>query len=113
MQFFKIGNFFNFFLHIVYDNRFVARKSTWAVPFGSDTSLKSELGYQCLIFRVIYHYGQFQNGRSKIHDFSWNVLSSIVFLNFKYYYKGDLGQWRSDNSHFNNYVSQYKSDIGH
>ena len=34
-----------------------------------DTSLKSELGYQCLIRRVIDHYGQFQNGRRKIHGF--------------------------------------------
>ena len=33
-------------------------------------SLKSELGYQCLIRRVIDHYGQFQNGRRKIHVFS-------------------------------------------
>ena len=34
-------------MHIVYDNRFVsARKSPWAVPFGSDASPKSELGYQ-------------------------------------------------------------------
>ena len=37
-----------------------------AVPFGSDTSLKSESGYQCLIRRVIDHYGQFQNGRRKM-----------------------------------------------
>ena len=65
MQFFKIS-IFSIFLHIVYDNRFVsARKSPRAVSFGSDTSLKSELGYQCLIFRVIDHYGQFQNGCRK------------------------------------------------
>ena len=74
------------FLHIVYDkfdNRFFyARKSPSVVPFGSDTSLKSELGYQCLIFRVIDHYGQFQNDRRKIHDFSRNVSSNMVFLNF-------------------------------
>ena len=45
---------FFIFLHIVYDNRFVsARKSPWAVPFGSDASPKSELCYQCLIRRVI------------------------------------------------------------
>ena len=82
MQFFKIFNFL-IFLHIVYDNRFVyARKSPWAVPFGSDTSLRSKFGYRYLIFRVIDHYGQFQNGRRKIHDFSWNVLSNMVFLNF-------------------------------
>ena len=76
--------FFIIFLHIVYDNRFVsARKSPWAVPFGSDTSLKSELGYRCLIFRVIDHYGQFQNDRRKIHDLSWNVLSNkLVFLHY-------------------------------
>ena len=66
---------FSIFLHIVYDNKLVsALKSPWAVAFGSDTSLKSELGYQCLIFRVIDYYGQFQNGRREIHDFSWNVL---------------------------------------
>ena len=82
-DFFQNCQFFPFFLHIVYGNRFVyARKFPWAVPFGSDTSLKSELGYQCLIFRVVDHYGQFQNGRRKIHDFSRNVLSNMVFLNF-------------------------------
>ena len=71
------------FLQIVYDNGFVsARKSPCAVPFGSDTSLKSELGYQCLIGRVIDHYGQFQNGRRKIHVFCRNVLLNMVFLNF-------------------------------
>ena len=42
----------------------------------------SELGYQCLIRRVIDHYGQFQNGRRKIHVFSRNVLLYMVFLNF-------------------------------
>ena len=52
------------------------------VAFGSDTSLKSELGYQCLIRRVIDHYGQFQNSRRKIHVFSRNVLLNMVFLNF-------------------------------
>ena len=68
---FQNCQFFFIFLHIVYDNRFVsARKSTWAVPFGSEASPKSELGYQCLIRRVIDHYGQFQNGRRKIHGFS-------------------------------------------
>ena len=82
MIFFKIVIFF-IFLHIVYDNRFVsARKSPWAVPFGSDISLKSELGYQCLIRQVIDHYGQFQNGRRKIHVFSRNILLSMFFLNF-------------------------------
>ena len=30
----------------------------------------SELDNQCLIVQVIDHYGQFQNGRRKIHDFS-------------------------------------------
>ena len=40
------------------------------------------LGYQCLIRPVIYHYGQFQNGRRKIHGFSRNVLFNMVFLNF-------------------------------
>ena len=50
---------------------------------GSDTSLKSELGYQCLIRRVIDHYGQFQNGRRKIHVFPRNVLLNMVFLNFE------------------------------
>ena len=70
MQFFKILIFF-IFLHIVYDNTFVsARKSPRVVPFGSGTSLKSELGYQRLFFRLIENYGQFQNGRCKIHDFS-------------------------------------------
>ena len=70
-------------MHIVHDNRFVsARKSPWAVPFGSDTPLKSELGYQCLIFQEVDHYGQFQNGRRKIYDFSGNVLPNMVFLNF-------------------------------
>ena len=58
-------------MHIVYYNRLVyALMSPWAVAFGSDTSLKSELGYKCLIFRVIDHYRQLQNGRRKIHDFS-------------------------------------------
>ena len=79
MQFFKIFNFF----HIVFDNRFVsARKAPWAVPLGSDTSLKSELGYQCLIRRVIDQFGQFQNGRLKIHVFFHDVLLNMVFLNF-------------------------------
>ena len=74
---------FFIFLHIVYDIMFVsARNSPWAVPFGSYTSLKSESGYQCLIRRVIDHYGQFQNGRHKIHGFSRNVLLNMVFLNF-------------------------------
>ena len=45
-------------------------------------SLKSELGYQCLTRRVINRYGQFQNGRRKIHVFSRNVLLNMVFLNF-------------------------------
>ena len=63
------------------------------VPFGSDTSLKLELGYQCLIFRVIDHYGQFQNGCRKIHDFlvcrldkllSWFSTETSV-VNFRYY----------------------------
>ena len=82
MQFFKFFIFF-IILHIVYDNMFFSmRKSPWAVPFGSDTSLKSELGYQCLIRRVIDHYGQFQNGRYKVHVFSRNVLLNMVFLNF-------------------------------
>ena len=52
------------------------------VPFGSETSLKSEIDYQCFILRVIDHYCLFQNGRRKIHDFSWNVLLNMVFLNF-------------------------------
>ena len=82
MHFFLIFIFFNF-LQIVYDNGFVsARKSPCAVPFGSDTSLSSELGYQCLIRRVIDHYGQFQHGRRTIHVFSRNVLLNMVFLNF-------------------------------
>ena len=79
MHFFLIFIFF-IFLHIVYDNRFVSARK--AVPFISDTSLMSELGYQCLIRRVIYHYGQFQHGRRKIHGFSRNVLLNMVFLNF-------------------------------
>ena len=47
--------FLNFiFLHIVYGNKFVsAQKSPLAVPFGSDAPLKSELGYQYLIRRLI------------------------------------------------------------
>ena len=49
---------------------------------GSDTSFKSELGYQGLIRRVIDHYGQFQNGRRKIHGISRNVLLNMVFLNY-------------------------------
>ena len=70
-------------MHIVYDNRLVhAPKSPLAEPFGSDTSLKSELGYQCLIRRVIDNYGQFQNGRRKIYGFSRNLLLNMVFLNF-------------------------------
>ena len=78
------SNFFIFFifLHIVYENRFVsAQKSPWAVPFGSYTSLKSVIGYQCLIRRVIDHYGQFQNGHRKFHGFSLNVLLNMVFFN--------------------------------
>ena len=35
-----------------------------------------------MIRRVINHYGQFQNGRRKIHGFSRNVLLNMVFLNF-------------------------------
>ena len=82
MQFFIFFHFFHF-LHRVYETRFIsARKSPWAVPFGSHTSLKSESGYQCLIRQVIDHYGQFQNGRRKIHVFSWNVLLNMVFRNF-------------------------------
>ena len=42
----------------------------------------SELDYQCLIRRVIDHYGQFQNGLRKIHVFSRKVLLNMVFLNF-------------------------------
>ena len=42
----------------------------------------SELSYQCLICRVIYQYGQFQNGRRKIHAFSRNILLNMVFFNF-------------------------------
>ena len=77
-------SFFFIFLHIVYDNKFVsARKATWAVPFGSDASPKSELGYQCLIRRVIDHYGQFQNGRRKIHVFSRYVLLNMFFFKFR------------------------------
>ena len=80
---FQNFHFFLFFLHIVFDSRFCsARKAPWAVPFGSGTSLKSELGYQCLIRPVIDHYGQFQNGRRKIHVFFRDVLLSMVFLNF-------------------------------
>ena len=60
----------------------VAQKSPTAVLFGSDTFFKSELGYQCLIRQIIDHYGQFQNGRCKIHVFSRNVLLNMVFLNF-------------------------------
>ena len=74
--------FFFILLHIVYDMFVSARKSPCAVPLTSDTFLKSELGYQCLILLIINHYGQFQNGRRKSHDFSWNVLLNIVFLNF-------------------------------
>ena len=59
-----------------------AQKSPRAVPFGSDTFFKSKLGYQCLIRQIIDHYGQFQNGRRKIHVFSRNVLLNVVFLNF-------------------------------
>ena len=59
-----------------------ALKSPWVVPFGSDASPKSELGYRCLIRRVIDHYGQFQNGRRKIHGFSRYVLLNMVFINF-------------------------------
>ena len=40
------------------------------------------LGQRRAIFRVIDHYGQFQNGRRKIHDLSRNVLSNMVFLYF-------------------------------
>ena len=47
-----------------------------------DTSFESDLGYQCSIRRVIDHYGQFQNGRRKIHGFPRNVLLNMVFLNF-------------------------------
>ena len=75
--------FFYIFLHKFYDNRFgSAVKSPWAVPFGLDKYPKSELGYQCLIFRVFDHFGQFRNGHRKIHDFSSNVLSNMIFLNF-------------------------------
>ena len=35
-----------------------------------------------MIRPVIDHYGQFQNGRCKIHGFSRNVLLNMVFLNF-------------------------------
>ena len=42
----------------------------------------SESGYQCLIRRVVDHYGQFQNGRRKIHVFSRSVLLNMIFLNF-------------------------------
>ena len=41
----------------------------------------SDLGYQCLILQVIGRYEHFQNGPRKIHDFSWNVLLHMVFLN--------------------------------
>ena len=82
MIFFKIVNFFHFFAYSLWQQVCYARKSPWAVPFCSDTSLKSELGYQCLIFWVFDHYGQFQNGRRKIHDFSWNVSSIMFFSNF-------------------------------
>ena len=53
-----------------------------SLQFDSDTSLKSEVGYECLILRVIDHYGQFQDGHRKIHDFSRNVLLNMIFLNF-------------------------------
>ena len=57
--------------------------SAWAVLFGSDTSLKSELDYQCLIRRVIDHNDQFQNGRRKIHAFFRNVLMKHGFPKFR------------------------------
>ena len=77
-------SFFFIFLQIVYDNMFVsARKSSCAVPFGSDTSLKSELGYQYLIRRVIDHYGQFQNGRRKIHVFFTKCIIEHGYLKFR------------------------------
>ena len=44
--------------------------------------LSHYLGYQCLIRRIIDHYGQLQNGRRKIHVFSRYVLLNMVFLNF-------------------------------
>ena len=40
--------------------------------------IPSEINYQCLIFRVIDQYDQFENDRRKIHDFSWNVLLNMV-----------------------------------
>ena len=82
MPFFKFLFFFHFFAYSLRQQvRFCTNVST-GVAFGSDTSLRSELGYQCLIRRVIDHYGQFQNGRRKIHVFSRNVLLNMVFLNF-------------------------------
>ena len=50
--------------------------------FAQTHPFKSELNYQCLIFRVIDQYGQFENGRRKIHDFTWNVLLYLIFLKY-------------------------------
>ena len=82
MQFFKNVNFFRFFASSLWQQGCFCTKSPREVPFGSDTSLKSELGYQCLIRWLIDQYGQFQNRRRKIHVFSRNVLLDMVFLNF-------------------------------
>ena len=88
---------FQFFVCIVYDNRlFSIRTSPCGVPFGSNTFLKSELVYQCLIFQVIGHYGQFQNGRLKIHDFhliciikhgflKFNIINTVLVSNLTFY----------------------------
>ena len=84
MQFFQFFHLFLFFFaYNLWQQVRYARKSPWAVPFGSNTFLKSEWGYQCLIRQVIDHYDQFQNGRSKIHVFFPKYIIEHGFNKFR------------------------------
>ena len=54
-----------------YNNKFVSVLKCprgVGLPFGSDTTLMSESGYECLICRLVDHYGQFQNVTKTVLD---------------------------------------------